>query len=189
MTQPPERQYANTRWIALLRGINLGNHNKIPMAELRELCTEIGWAQARTYIQSGNIVFTAPGPGEALENRLTEAIAEHFGHDVPTIVRAAEDWPVYIQSNPFPGASEREPNRVMLALARQAPAAGAAENLQQRATASERVVQSADALWIHFAGGSGRSKLTPALLNRLAGSPVTTRNWRTVVKLGDMLEM
>lgn len=80
-----ERQH---RWIALLRGINVGGHTKIPMAELRELCGELGWEGMRTYIQSGNIVFDAAGPGGALEARLAEAIAGGFGLDIPVIVRA-----------------------------------------------------------------------------------------------------
>lgn len=61
----------------------------------------------------------------------------------------------------------------------------AVARLRERATV-EQIERSGDALWIHFAGGSGRSKLTPALLDRAAGSPVTTRNWRTVLKLEDL---
>lgn len=188
MTQPPERQPASTRWIALLRGINVGGHNKLPMAELRELCAELGWEGVRTYIQSGNIVFDAAGPGGALEKRLAEAITGRFGLKIPVIVRAGADWPVYIEAIPFPGAAEREPNLVMLGLAGLPIASDAADSLRGYAVNDERVVQSGEALWIHFAGGSGRSKITPAVLDRLAGSPVTTRNWRTVLKLGAMLE-
>ena len=176
-----------TRWIALLRGINVGGHNKIPMAELRTMCSDIGWQDVATYIQSGNILFGAKGTISSLEKQLGEAIASHFGHRIHIIVRPAAAWPLYLRLNPFPEASEAEPNRVMLALARNKLPPDTAENLQQYATSGESIAQRTDSLWIHYASGSARSKITPALLDRLAGSPVTTRNWRTVLKLNDML--
>jgi uncharacterized protein (DUF1697 family) len=74
----------------------------------------------------------------------------------------------------------------MLALAKNPPKTDAVEQLQQRASGGERIVQVGDALWLHFPNGVGNSKLTPAVLDRLVGSPVTMRNWRTVLKLHEM---
>jgi uncharacterized protein (DUF1697 family) len=176
-----------TRWIALLRGINVGGHNKIPMAELRALCGKIGWQNVATYIQSGNILFDAQGTLSALEKQLAEAIAGHFGHRIHVIVRPAAAWPLYLRLNPFPEASEAEPNRVMLALARNKLPPDAADQLNQYAASGETVAQRTESLWIHYASGTAGAKITPALLDRLAGSPVTTRNWRTVLKINDML--
>lgn len=173
-------------FIALLRGINVSGRNKIPMAELRTLCEGLGWSDVRTYIQSGNVVFRAGGSAAALEASLEAAIRSHFGLDIAVVVRAAADWPAYVAGNPFPEASETEPNRVMLALSKAAPKAGAADAIQARAAAGERVVGVGDALWFHYPDGAGTTKLTPALLDRLAGSPVTARNWRTVRKLAEM---
>jgi uncharacterized protein (DUF1697 family) len=76
---------------------------------------------------------------------------------------------------------------LMMALSKHAPAADAAAELQARARAGERVVQAGGALWIHFPAGAGRSRLSPAVLDRLAGSPVTMRNWRTVGKVSALL--
>ncbi len=177
-----------TRWIALLRGINVGGHNKIPMAELRAVCSGIGWQNVSTYIQSGNIVFDADGILSTVEKQLTDAIAAQFGHRIHVIVRPAAAWPLYLRINPFPEVSEAEPNRVMLALSKKPLAPDAAENLSKYATAGESIAQRTDSLWIHYASGSAKTKITPALLDRLAGSPVTTRNWRTVLKIGDMLD-
>lgn len=174
------------KFVALLRGINVGGHNKLPMAELRALCAELGWADTRSYIQSGNLVFTAQGTAAELEAVLEQAIEDRFSLTVPAIVRAASAWPPYIDQNPFPHASEQTPNLVMLALSRNPPAADTESRLRERASESERISRTGDALWIHYGDGSGRSKLTPALLDRAAGSPVTTRNWRTVLKLGEM---
>lgn len=170
-------------FIALLRGINVGGHNRIAMPALRTLCTGLGWGDVRTYIQSGNLVFEAAGPAGKLEATLEGAIKEHFGLPISVVVRAADAWAAYVAGNPFPEASEREPNRVMLALSKAPPAPGAAAKLQEHAAAGERIVQAGDALWVHYAGGAGRSRLSPALFDRLVGSPVTARNWRTVLQL------
>jgi uncharacterized protein (DUF1697 family) len=77
--------------------------------------------------------------------------------------------------------------RVLLALSKRPPGADAARELQQRATLGERVIRKGDAIWVHYAGGIGRSKLTPAILDRCVGSPVTARNWRTALKLDEMI--
>lgn len=173
------------KFIALLRGINVGGHNKVPMAELRDLCIRQGWAGVSSYIQSGNLVFTAAAKRGEVETQLERAIEQHFGFSIPVIVRAAKDWPTYLDGNPFPGASAREPNLVALALSKDAPLPGADEKLLEYASNSERVVRVGDAIWLHFPNGSARSKLSPAVLDRAVGSTVTSRNWRTVLKLDE----
>jgi uncharacterized protein (DUF1697 family) len=178
-----------TPWIALLRGINVGGHNKIPMAELRSLAIQIGLNQVRTYIQSGNLVFAAVDPASVIELQLEQAIERHFGIQIPVIVRAAADWSAYAKGNPFPDAALSEPNLLMLALSKTSLGSGAASALQERAANGERIVQVGDALWIHFPNGVGKSRLTPALLDRLTGSSVTLRNWLTVVKLRELCEL
>lgn len=173
-------------FIALLRGINVGGHNKIPMSELRTLCAELGWKNIQTYIQSGNLIFAAAGKPAALEATLQRTIEKHFGFAISIIIRSAADWPAYIKSNPFLEACEKEPHAVMLCLSQAPPKSDAAERLLERAAGGERIAQIGDALWIHFAGGVARSKISPALLDRMTGSPVTARNWLTVLKLEEM---
>lgn len=174
------------KFVGLLRGINVGGHNKIPMSDLRLRCSEIGWDDVQSYIQSGNLVFSAAAKPAQLESQLEELIERQFDLQIPVIVREAEDWFQYVNSNPFPKASLKEPNRVMLALSKQAPKSDVIEQLRERANKGESVTQTDNALWLHFSGGSAKSKLTPALLDRLVGSPVTTRNWRTVCKLKNL---
>ncbi len=171
------------RFIALLRGINVGGRNQISMPDLRALCAELGWVDVLSYINSGNLVFRADSAPAELEAGLERAIAGRFGLAIPVLVRSAASWAGYLQGNPFPEESVREPNLVMLGLAKAPPVEDAARELQRRALAGERVLQVGDALWIHYPGGAGRSKISPALLDRLAGSPVTTRNWRTVLEI------
>lgn len=172
-------------YIALLRGINVGGHRKIPMAALRALCADLGWTDVRSYIQSGNVVFRARGASERLETSLEEAVAARFGFDISILVRPATDWPAYVAGNPFAEASAHAPNRVMLALSKAPPKEDAEDRLRAYAV-SERVTRVCDALWIHYADGAGRTKLSPALVDRLVGSPVTARNWRTVRRLDEM---
>jgi uncharacterized protein (DUF1697 family) len=166
--------------------VNVGGR-KLPMAELRALCGEIGWANASTYIASGNLLFTADGERGALESRLEQAIAARFAMDVPVIVRTVDEWALYAPSNPFPDAARETPNLLMLLVPKREPAAGAVESLTAKAAPGERIARAGDALWIHFAGGSARSKLTPSLIDRAIGSPATSRNYRTVLKLDEML--
>lgn len=173
-------------FIGLLRGINVGGHNKIPMPELRALCAEIGWSNLQTYIQSGNLIFSASGKPAALEAELQRGIERRFGLSIPVIIRVATDWQTYIGTNPFLAACKTEPHLVMLCLSQNPPKPDAPENLRERAASGERIRQIGDALWIHFSGGVARSKLSPALLDRLVGSSVTARNWLTVLKLNEL---
>jgi uncharacterized protein (DUF1697 family) len=174
------------RWVALLRGINVGATRKLPMAELRELCATLGWREVATYIQSGNIIFTADGTAPELEAILEQAIAARFGLDVPVIVRSAGEWPRYA-ATPFEEAARVEPNRLMLMLSKQPPASNAESAIEERARDGEQVAVSGDAVWIHYPAGSGTSRLSPSLLDRLIGSPATSRNYRTILKLKEML--
>jgi uncharacterized protein (DUF1697 family) len=172
--------------IALLRGINVGGHNKISMSDLRALCTAIGWRDVETYIQSGNVVFRTSAAAASCEKKLEAAIANELDLDIAVVVRNAAQWSAYVHSNPFAKESDIEAGFVMLALAKRALNADAAQRLQERATLAERIMQRSEALWLHYPEGAGRSKLTPALFDKFAGSPVTARNWRTVLKLEEM---
>lgn len=174
------------RFVALLRGINVGGRNTIPMRDLRTLCLDLGWADVRTYIQSGNVIFHAEAAASALEDQLERAIKRIFGFAVPVLVRPNGAWPVYLEGNPFPQECEAEPNLVLLALSKRPPNPAAVAELSQRAENGEQVAQIGEALWIHYPSGAGRSKLSPGLLDRLVGSSVATRNWRTVLKIHEL---
>ncbi len=179
---------ARATHLALLRGINVGGHNMVPMADLRSLCAaDLGWGGVATYIQSGNLIFEAEGERSALESGLERAIERRFGLTIAVMVRSAAEWPAYVAGNPFPGATEREPKTVMLGLCKEPPKPGAVEELRGRAADGERIEQAGDAIWIHFPNGSARSKLSPSFTDRAVGSPVTTRNWRTVLKLDELV--
>lgn len=176
---------ASNTYIGLLRGINVGSSTRVPMDRLRTLCEEIGWQDVRSYIQSGNIVFRSTSGRQALEDQLERALPQAFGITPAVVVRNSTDWAAIAALNPFVEEARQSPNRVMLAISKRPPAPAALESLQARA-GSERIARTGDAIWIYYADGAGRSKLTPAVLDRVVGSPVTTRNLNTVLKLASL---
>ncbi len=99
----------------------------------------------------------------------------------------ASEWAEIRAGNPFPEASEREPNRVMLLASKAPPVRGALDALREHALAGERIEGARAAIWIHYPQGVARSKLSPARIDRSIGSPATARNWSTVRRLGEML--
>jgi len=173
--------------LALLRGINVGGNKVVPMAALREVAVGLGLRDVGTYIQSGNLVFTTDRPIAIVETSLEEAIEHSFGFSVEVIVRTAEQWQRYAGGSPFPDAERERPNKLYLGLSKRRPASGAEATLRARAQAGERVEVIGDAIWLDYPSGAGRSKLTPAVLDRAAGSTVTMRNWRTVTALAELL--
>ena len=172
--------------VALLRAVNVGGR-KLPMADLRRICADLGWKDVQTYIQSGNVVFSASDKPAALEKVLERAIEDATSLKVPVIIRTAGQWAAYPSRVPFPEVAKGSPNRLILLLSRKEPDDGAVAAIQARARAGEQVRRVGDAIWIHYSDGVGTSKLTPDLIDRSIGSPATGRNFRTVLKLEEML--
>jgi uncharacterized protein (DUF1697 family) len=172
-----------TTFIALLRGVNVVGRNKVPMADLRKLVERLGGDDVQTYIASGNLVFGMHGAPTAVASQLEGAIATRFKLEIPLILRSATQWAKYAPSNPFPTA---EPKKLHLCLSKAKPKKDAVAGLLERAVGGERIQLVGDALWVDYASGVGGSKVSPALLDRMVGSPVTARNWNTVQKLAQM---
>jgi uncharacterized protein (DUF1697 family) len=176
------------RFVALLRGINVGGRNQIGMADLCELAAGLGWSDIRTYVQSGNMVFGADGDPPKLERELELRLEQGFGLKVAVIVRPAESWSDIVRGNPFRQAAEADPSRLLLYLSKLPQQPGAEAALRERAEGGEAVAVVDEALWIHFPHGLARSKLVPVLVDRLLGSQSTGRNWRTVLKIQALLQ-
>lgn len=174
-------------YVALLRGINVGGKNKLPMAELRAALTGDRIDRVSTYIQSGNIVLASTFSAAELEAQLERTLDQEFSLRIDVVVRSATQWERYLGDNPYPQEAQEAPKQTQLGLSQRPPARDAAHALQQLATRGERVRLVEDGLWIHYPNGIGESKLTSAVMDRCVGSSVTARNWRTVRKLGDMI--
>ncbi len=168
-----------TRFIVLLRGINV-NGRSLPMAELRQAARDGGFPDCVTYIQSGNLVLSAEGEALEVEAAIESLIERHFGMTVEAIARSAADYAGIAESNPFPDAV---PKALHLCLTKRPLKADVVEALAERATHGERMASAGGALWIDFAEGVADSKITPAAMDKAAGSTLTARNWNTVQKL------
>jgi uncharacterized protein (DUF1697 family) len=173
------------RFVVLLRAINVGKR-QAPMAELRAACSAAGFDGVQSYIQSGNLVLDAGADAAEVEAAIETVVKERFGFHSDAIARSAEQWAAYARGGPFPDAEAARPNMLHLCLSKRPMRSDAAEALAARATLGERIAVAGGALWIDFAGGAGASKLTPALIDKAAGSPTTARNWNTVLKLHAM---
>ena len=176
-------------FVALMRGINVGSARKLPMADLRALCTALGLERPQTYIQSGNLLVDSNGEGTALRRLLETELAARFGFAVDVIVRIGAEWKGYVAANPFAGDTGALPKMLHLYLPRDPLKSGAAKALEQRAQSGERIGAAAGALWIDYgANGAARTKLSPGLIDKACGSPTTGRNWNSVSAISKMIE-
>jgi uncharacterized protein (DUF1697 family) len=174
-----------TTWVALLRGVNVGGHNKVPMAELRKVCASLGFVSVATYIQSGNAVFRADASAREIADELRTAIAERFGCDVPIVVRTSADLDRVLAGNPFGGTGEDTPGLHVGFLAEPASAEAVAA-MPPKPPGPELFHVEGGEVYLLYPEGMGRSKLTTAYFDRALGTSMTVRNWRTVAKLAEM---
>jgi uncharacterized protein (DUF1697 family) len=172
-------------FVALLRAVNVGKR-KVAMAELRAICEDLGYDDVRTYVNSGNVVFTATGAATGIETAMEKALQQHYGFDVPVVVKSAAQWSKLAKANPFPKESKAQPNMVHAVFSRKPPNAARVAALEERASAGEQVKTAGGAPWIYYPDGSGRSKL--GTVKDSPDSPSTSRNFRTVLELEKMLQ-
>jgi uncharacterized protein (DUF1697 family) len=172
--------------VALLRGINVGGKNKLPMADLAAMFSSAGCAGVETYIQSGNVVFDAPKAiAEAVPGQVERAIAERFGYRIPVVVRTAGELATITRANPFltEGADPAVLHVVFLA---GAPAASRVAALDpQRSPPDELVVRGRE-IYLRCPNGIARTRITNAYLDATLATTTTLRNWRTVEKLAEL---
>jgi uncharacterized protein (DUF1697 family) len=174
-------------WVALLHSVVLGPGRRVGMEPLRAMAAELGLAEPRTLVATGNVVFRGAGPTAALEDRLEAAFAARFGRVVDIIVRDAAGWRRLVAANPFAAAAEAAPATVHVRVMRDALGPEAAAALQRFAVAGERAVVAGGDLWLHLPHGAGRSALGAAATPKRLGVG-TVRNWNTARRLGAMLD-
>jgi uncharacterized protein (DUF1697 family) len=174
-------------YLALLRGINVGGHRKVAMADLRDLLTQLGFADAWSVLQSGNLVFRSEERSSARMEQLLEAEAGKRLHvQTDFFVRTAEEWKVVIAENPFRVEAERDPAHLAVMFLKDAPDRDAVESLRAAITGPEIIRAEGRHAYIVYPDGIGRSRLTHALIERKLGTRGTGRNWNTVLKLGTL---
>ena len=171
--------------IGLLRAVNLAGHNKIGMADLRELVTALGMREVRTLLQSGNVVFRNDlHTATQLERMLEDAAAKRLGLETDFFVRTASEWKSVVAGNPFPDEAERDPSHLLVVFMKESPRREDVIALQSAITGREVVRARGRHAYVVYPDGIGRSRLTSALVERRLGARGTGRNWNTVLKLG-----
>lgn len=170
------------RYVAFLRGINLGPKRRVPMAELRAALERAGYDEVRTHLQSGNVLLGSDAKPDQLERALANTLREEFGFEIAVLVRTSEELAAVVAGDPF--ASEvDDPARYQVSFLSAKPKAGAVAALEAAAVAPERVAIRGREIYAWHPGGVGRSELAKAVDQRRLGVEVTARNWRTVTKL------
>ena len=185
--------------IALLRGINLGGRNKVAMADLRAVVAGLGHGDVRTYIQSGNVLFTAVASADdtaAMAEEMTAAIAAKLGVVAPVVIVTRSELATVIAANPFPG--QADPKKVHAVILSQLPTPALMERVdaaQAQASskgAADEVRAVGRTLYLHTPGGYGTSVLAQAILRIVsspqAGATGTARNWLTITKLLELCD-
>jgi uncharacterized protein (DUF1697 family) len=169
-------------WVALLRGINVGGKNIVPMKALAALFEEAGARDVRTYIQSGNVVFAGtPALVKKLPALVQKRIGEKFACQPPVIVRSHDELAAITKTNPF---AKEDLARVMVMFLDGTPAGVA--KLDAKRSPPDRFAVREREIFLHCPNGYGRSKLTNDYFDRTLGTISTVRNWNTVLKLLEM---
>jgi uncharacterized protein (DUF1697 family) len=175
--------------ISMLRGVNLAGHHRIKMEDLRALYESLGLRDARTFIQSGNVIFRTEGRDLApLTKRIENAIERSFGFRSAVIVRTASDLRDVIARNPFATRPGIDPRKLLVTFLATHPDAEARDKILKIKAVPEEFRIDGRELYIYFPNGMARPKLSAALLDKTLKTPGTGRNWNTVTKLLEMAE-
>ena len=169
-----------TRYVALLRAVNVAGHGKINMSELRQAFSALGYADVGTYIQSGNVVFTSDARVEGTE--LGRALAGELGAAVEVMLRTAAQMKTVVERNPF---TEVDLSKVHVGFMSGRPSPSVVGALDVDRFKPEEARVAGSEVYFHLPNGMGRSKL-PNYLTRQLKVPFTVRNWNTATKLREL---
>ena len=171
-------------YIALLRGVNVGGKNKILMAELRELFEVIGLLNVKTYIQSGNIVFTSKEKScSQLEIQIKDAIQSRFNLDVPVLVKTKSDLQQVFNDCPF---SEDKKQKSYFSMLYQVPNENLINEASKIKYENEEIVLASNCVYFYSSIGYGKTKYNNNFFERKLKVTATARNYKTMVKLLDL---
>ena len=171
-------------YIALLRGINVGGHKKVPMAELRGLLSDMGFQEVKTYIQSGNVVLSSSIANQTkIENLIKKAILNQFGFEVSVMVRTRHQLLKIFEDCPFP--AEQKVDSYFAILSNQ-PDTELVREASQKTYENEDYHIINDCLYLYCANGYGKAKFNLSFFEKKLRVSATSRNYKTMVKLIDL---
>lgn len=167
-------------YIALLKGINVGGHKKVPMAELCNLLAKSGFQNVQTYIQSGNVVFQSSEEIKKLEIKIQNTLSSHFGFDVSVIVKTRNELQTILDACPFENDKKENSYFIML---NKIPDAKMIDEVNKISYENEEIIIKNNCLYFYCSKGFGQSKFNMNTYERKLKVIGTARNYNTMVKL------
>jgi uncharacterized protein (DUF1697 family) len=175
--------------ISMLRGVNVGPHNRIKMDALRAVYESLKLEEPRTYVQSGNIIFRTKEKDLAkLAIKIQDAIEKKFKCRPEVILRTTDELKKAIAATPFADRPDLEPGKILVTFLAAAPARDAEANLAKFKDYPEEVHLKGREMYIYFPNGAGKSKLPWSSVEKLLKVTGTARNWNSVTKMLEMAE-
>jgi uncharacterized protein (DUF1697 family) len=174
-----------TAYVAMLRGINVGGHAKVAMADLRAAFAEMGFDDVQSYIQSGNVLFRTTTPPARLPATIEHSLDAAFGHGIKVVIRTHAQLAAVVGYNPLLGG-DREPAKLHVTFLASKPAPSRLGALDNDAFLPDEFLVSGREVYLHCPEGYGRTKLNNAFFERSLGVVATTRTWNTVTTLARM---
>jgi uncharacterized protein (DUF1697 family) len=176
-------------FVSMLRGVNVGAHNRIKMDKLRSLYESLNLEDPRTYVQSGNVIFRTKEKNIAkLTKKIEGGIGKTFGFSPAVVLRTTEEMRATLRANPFAKRKDIVPGKLLVTFLAAEPAAEASEALLEFKSLPEELQLRGRELFIYFPNGAGRSKLPWSQVDKLLKVTGTARNWNSVTKMIAMAE-
>ncbi len=169
-------------WVALLRGINVGGRNKLPMASLKAIGESLGLRDVSTYINSGNLLFSNK-PMAGLASDLAKDIRRLHGIEIPVVICSTARLDGALEANPFVDA---DPKRVLVYFCSETPSKSAVAKIDMNRSKTEELAVVGGELFLSVPDGAHKTKLTLAYLEKILGVTMTSRNLNTVRKLSGL---
>jgi uncharacterized protein (DUF1697 family) len=175
------------RLVVLLRGINIGSRNRISLPELRTALEDAGYADVRTYLQSGNVVLTSTASAKNVARACERLIADRFGLEIAVVARTRSELAKVVDRNPLKRVA-KDPKRYQVSFLATKPSAKIVHELEDVAADREEVVSIGREVYAWHPAGVARSKLWAKLAGKNLGVTATARNWTTVAKLLELAD-
>ena len=170
------------RYVALLRGVNIGSRNRISMPDLRAALEEAGFKDVQTYLQSGNVVLESRAKPETVARKVEGVIAESFGLEIAVAVRSRAELAKVVERNPL-GKVAKDPKRYQVTFLSAKLGAEVVRRLESLSVRGEQLVVDGREVYAWHPGGVARSRLWTELAGKRLGVSATSRNWTTVEAL------
>lgn len=172
-------------YISILRGINVGGQKKVRMEDLRKVYEDLGFRDVQSYIQSGNVIFTAglKTSDQQLAATIEKGVKEKFGFDVPVIIRTSDEMKNIIEANPFLNKENIDKEKLHVTFLADIPEQAKLNNIEMDDYSPDRFIVLNREVFLYCPGGYGKTKLSNTFFERKLNVKATTRSWKTVNKL------